>query len=121
LDVFHVQPDIKLTRRLGANSTGIRPILITFARQDDASYVIDNARLLRDSRDDYIASSVFLNADLTRAEAQAAYEIRCRRRESRQHVIDRRSKTVFVNSQRDSRAAEPQTSTATSGQTGNSS
>ena len=40
-----------------------------------------NAKLLRHSEDPVVRSSVYINADLTKAEALTAYQRRCRRRE----------------------------------------
>ena len=42
--------------------------------------LLEYARELRHSEDEYIRNHVFVNRDLTPAESQAAYEIRCRRR-----------------------------------------
>jgi len=44
------------------------------------AYLVANARKLRESDTDDVRNSVYLNADLTRAQAQAAYKIRHRRR-----------------------------------------
>jgi len=94
---FRMRPEVKQVRRLGRSdaSDRIRPVLVTLERQEDAAYLVNNARLLRESQDEYVSNSVFLNADLTRAQAQAAYEIRCRRRAWRHRSDNGR---VFVNS-----------------------
>jgi len=73
-------------RRIGRPSEDrIQPIVVTLQSKDDAKYLVENAKLLRESADPVIRSSVYLNADLTPAEARAAYELRCRRRERTQN------------------------------------
>jgi len=42
---------------------------------------------LRRSTDEYVRGNVFINADLTRAEAEAAYHARCERRQQRQSQL----------------------------------
>jgi len=46
--------------------------------------VLSAAKRLQDSADPYVRNNVFINPNMTRAEAQAAYEARCHRRERRQ-------------------------------------
>ena len=82
------KPGIRGCKRLGLNSTGDRPrpIQITLENQDDADYLLHHARLLRRSSSQEICDNVYINPDLTRAEAKAAYELRCRRREAREKL-----------------------------------
>jgi len=95
---FKVHYEIKHVRRLGQGGTTdkVRPILVTLSCENDAEYLVNNARVLRQSLDQQTCKSVFLNADLTRAQAQAAYEIRCRRRTSKPTGDGSRT---FTNSQ----------------------
>ena len=95
---FRVQPEIKQVRRLGrVDATDrVRPILLTLACERDAEHLLNNARVLRQSKDENIRRSVFVNAHLTRAQAQAAYQIRCRRRTTRQNGAA--GSRTFVNS-----------------------
>ena len=75
-------PHITYFRRLGRVQPGrIRQLLVTM-QHDEASWLIDHARYLRKSDEAYVQNSVYINADLTCAEALAAYEIRCRRRQA---------------------------------------
>lgn len=68
-------------RRVGRHVDGrIQPLLVTMESRQDADYVISSAKLLRRSRDPSVREHVFISADLTPAEARAAYEVRCRRR-----------------------------------------
>ena len=81
---------IKANRRLGAfSTTRNRPLLVTLSSADEATYYLTNAKRLRHSTNEYVRANIFVNADLTPAEAKAAYEMRCRRREAQ------KSKTVL--------------------------
>lgn len=85
---LHIVADIKNCRRIGKH-TATRPqhVLVTLGSTVQASTVLRDAKLLRQSSNEYVATKVFINPDLTRAEAIAAYEERCRRRQrtSQQH------------------------------------
>ena len=63
----------------------LQPLLVTL-ESPNTSYLVANARLLHGSRDQLVRQNVFISADLTPAEAKAAYEIRCRRRERNDHI-----------------------------------
>ena len=68
--------DVVKCRRLGRHQTGrVQPLLVVFSSASDASYLIDNARRLRQSSNPHIRESVYTNADLTKADQR-----RCRRR-----------------------------------------
>ena len=55
-----------------------RPLLISFDNPQTAEHYITNAKHLRNSENVTVCDHVFINKDL--AKAQAAYELRCRRR-----------------------------------------
>lgn len=98
---FGMQPEVLSVRRLGRfnnsdSSTRVQPLLVMLAHVEDAAYLIANARKLRSSTNENVRTSVYLNADLTRAQAQAAFEIRRRRRNNREH--DRGNNRIFHNS-----------------------
>ena len=79
---FGFKPHISYFRRLGRMQPGrIRQLLVTM-QHDEATWLVKYARYLRKSDDAYVQNSVYINADHTRAEALAAYEIRCRRRQA---------------------------------------
>ena len=59
----------------------IQPLLAVLPPTSDATDFIENARRLRYSTDPLVRESVYINADLTKAETLAAYQCRCRRRE----------------------------------------
>jgi len=67
--------------RLGKKVPGkVRPLLVTLSNEKNASELFQCARLLRRSPD---AAGIYINTDLTPAEALAAYQARERRRARR--------------------------------------
>jgi len=81
-DEFAVSVDVVKCRRLDRQPAGrIQPLLAVLPSASDATYFIENARRLRYSTDPLVFESVYINADLTKAEALAAHQRRCRRRE----------------------------------------
>jgi hypothetical protein len=59
----------------------VRPIRVVLADENESALLLNSAKLLRRSKDDYIRTKIYIDRDLTRAESQAAYLQRCRRRE----------------------------------------
>ena len=112
---FNFVPHIAYIRRLGQSQPNrIRPLLITL-KHDEASWLVEHAKDLRYSDDPCVRKSIFINADLTRAEALAAYEIRCRRRRTRparsEAIAGSQSGRTFINkSLRGSAAVDDQQS-----------
>lgn len=77
-----LEASIVNSRRLGKQGQDkVQPILVTCDSKDTASYLISNAKRLRQSRTASVREHLYISADLTPAEAKAAYEMRCRRRE----------------------------------------
>ena len=75
-------PQIVKCRRLGLPHDGrVQPLLVVLETVSDSEFLIKNARCLRRSTDPVIRNSVYINPDLTKAEALTAYHRRCRRRE----------------------------------------
>ena len=69
-------------RRLGRQlPSKIQPLLVTLESDKGAQFLIQSAKRLRQSSDDYTRKSVFINPDVTKAEAFAAYQARCERRQ----------------------------------------
>ena len=87
---LHYIPTVSC-RRIGKQvDNRLQPLLVTLESNEDAAYLVANARVLRRSCDLMVKQNVFVSADLTPAEAKAAYEIRRRRRElaeRNQHTI----------------------------------
>lgn len=78
---FGMSTDVVMCRRLGRQTDRIQPLLVVLPTTTDAAHLIENARHLRHSPNTCVRDSVYINADLTKAEAHAAYQRRCRRRE----------------------------------------
>jgi len=78
---FGRQVIVKSTRRLGQKTEGkTQNVLAVLCSIDDVSYLISNARLLRLSRNEFVRNNIYINADLTPAEAKASFDLRCARR-----------------------------------------
>ena len=68
-------------KRLGKESPGkIRPLLVVLDSEASADLIIREAKTLRNSRNEVISRSVFVNPDRTKAESLALYELREQRR-----------------------------------------
>ena len=80
-----MQVDIVYTKRLGKPSTSSTaktlPLLVNVKNVNHAKLIISSARQLRQSTVPFIRDNIFINPNLTKAEASAAYELRCRQRE----------------------------------------
>lgn len=75
---------VRSTKRLGTSISGrIQPLLVVLPTTSLADEILIHAKELRKSRSNDIKSNVYINPNLTRLEARAAYEQRCRRREQR--------------------------------------
>ena len=81
---FGEQPNIVHSRRLGnpSSTTGQkpRPLLVSFDNSHTAEHFVANAKVLRNSTNVVVRDRVYINKDLTKAQSQAAYELRCKRR-----------------------------------------
>jgi hypothetical protein len=86
---LNTQPDILTTKRLGrAQPDKSRPLLIVTSKADQAQHLIAVAKQLRKSAKMIVRKSVFINPNLTKAEAQAAYSVRVQRRQAAMHRAD---------------------------------
>ena len=78
-----IRPDVTAAKRLGKpRPDRAQPILVYLKSSDHAKAIISQAKKLRQSTDLFVKNNVYINANLTQAEAKAAYEVRCRRRQS---------------------------------------
>jgi hypothetical protein len=76
-DEFQLQPSIAFTKRLGRPKTGKMQLLLVVLRQrDQAEQLIGSAKLLRRSSNITVCNNIFINPQMTRAEAAAAYQLR---------------------------------------------
>jgi len=81
---LHIQPTVRGCKRLGKPTPGrIQLLCATLSSAVEVDQVLGSAKFLRSSTQQYIRDKVFISRDLTRAEAQAAYENRCRLRARR--------------------------------------
>ena len=72
------------TKRLGqasVNANKHRRLLVHLDSEAAASDILRSARQLRESDDPYVASNIFINADLSIADQKAAFERRTQRRQ----------------------------------------
>jgi hypothetical protein len=87
-DEFGLEVRIIQCKRFGKSPTTAdgrpQPLRVVFQSAAVARDIIASAKYLRRSIDEYVSNNVFINADLTRAEAEAAYHARCARRRSQQ-------------------------------------
>ena len=85
-DYLHVKPCVvrEKCRRLGKPMPGkIQPLLIVLTNESATNDLLHDAKRLRRCGDQYTEQHVFVNPDLTPAQARVAYERRQRRRERR--------------------------------------
>ena len=80
-DEFGLTVDMQSTKRLGREATDRpRPLVVFIRSREQAQAIIQTAKRLRQSSDATVRSQVYINPNLTKAEAKAMYEIRQRRR-----------------------------------------
>ncbi len=87
---FNIMPAIKQCRRLGkplANKP--QNLLVTLESHDHVNAILSSAKQLRSSYNDFVQANVYINSDLTKAEAAVAFEERCRRRLQREERSSR--------------------------------
>ena len=83
LDVRIIQCK-RLGKSLTTSEGRPQPLRVIFQSVEEARDILASARSLRHSTDHHIHANVFISPDLTRAEAEAAYNARCARRRARQ-------------------------------------
>ena len=72
-------PAIKSVRRVGkVMADKPRLLIVGLSREEEVDSIMKSAKSLRNSIDPVLRNSVFINRDLTKAEAKAAYELRQR-------------------------------------------
>ena len=87
-DEFGMDVSIMQCKRLGKSPTTNdgrpQPLRVVLQSASIVKDIVSSAKYLRRSFDEYIRGNVFINADLTCAEAEAAYHARCERRHLQQ-------------------------------------
>jgi len=100
-----IEVEIIACKRLGrVQSERRRPTLVVCKSANCVADVLACAKLLRNSADPEIKRMMFINPNLTKAEARAAYELRCQRRllaqrraSQRHDIVDNRDVDVVSN------------------------
>lgn len=88
-DEFGIQPDIVSTRRLGhVHLNKPRPLLISMRTPSQAQQLITQAKQLRRSQNQLVRDNVYINRNQTKAEAEAAYQLRVQRRQAAERRKD---------------------------------
>ena len=91
---LHMQANIKHCKRLGRPAIGrTQPLLVVLSSVDEANSILSAAKELRQSSDPFVAQCVYIGPNLTASEAQAEFELRCRRR---QRVAQQRSSPIVT-------------------------
>jgi hypothetical protein len=87
---FAITPDVAIVKRIGHLQPGkVQPLLVTLRQVDQAQQLIASARQLRQSTNPAVRDHVYINPNLTRAQAEAAYYMRLHRRQVAQNRADR--------------------------------
>jgi hypothetical protein len=83
---LNILPSIAYCKRLGVPVSGrVQPLLTVLTSAEQASKILTDAKHLRISSDSVTRQQVYISENLTKAEAQAAYEMRCKRRQAALH------------------------------------
>jgi hypothetical protein len=97
----------------------VQPLLVCMKDADQAQTLINSAKSLRASADPIVRQQVYINAYLTKAEAEAAYYVRVQRRQAKQSRksrgdddANRNTTSTLINNQE--AAALPQVAGQTS-------
>jgi len=80
---LRIKPNIRSCKRLGKSIPGkVQPILVSVYSKDQASSIVSSAKIIRKSDNPVVRDKVYINPDLTKAQATAAYQLRCQRRQA---------------------------------------
>jgi hypothetical protein len=97
---FHVQPDVVSVKRIGHMQTDrVQPLLVYLKQADQTKLLINSAKLLRHSTNSVVREKVFINPNLTKAEAEAAYQVRVQRRLAQQQRQQQQQQRQRIHSQ----------------------
>ena len=92
---FNIYPEIVATKRLGKpRPDRVQPLLVACRSEEIARQLITMAPSLRHSSNEYVRAKVYVNANLTPAEAAAAFQLRERRRQSAATRVTRTQQTT---------------------------
>ena len=95
---FNVDVDIASTKQVGQlRDAKPKLLMVNLRTESEAQHIISSARQLRSSLDSNVKANVYINANLTPAEAKASYELRQRRRQAARSNNDNRQGQLSVN------------------------
>jgi hypothetical protein len=108
-----IQPDIIKLKRLGSlHAEKVQPILVIMRQNAQAQQLISSAKQLRRSSDPAVRDHVYINPDLTRAEAEAAYQLRLQRR--RRRAADQGRGSAVTSAENSEQSTDPGATTVLS-------
>jgi hypothetical protein len=108
-----IQPDIIRLKRLGSpHAEEVQPILVIMRQNAQAQQLISSAKQLRRSSDPAVRDHVYINPDLTRAEAEAAYQLRLQRR--RRCAADQGRGSAMTSAENSEQSTDPGATTVLS-------
>jgi hypothetical protein len=88
-DEFNMQPAVVITKRLGrVQPNKSRLLLVVTRKADQAQQLITAAKQLRKSANQSVRDNIYISRNLTKAEADAAYQSRVRRRQAAARIND---------------------------------
>lgn len=95
------QPVHNRSRRLGSINYDGRPrrLLIRLKSEHDVKSILSAAKRLRESDDDYVRKYIYINPDLSPAEAKLAYEKREKRRKDKRHEASKQASRATCTSE----------------------
>ena len=83
-----MHPEITATKRLGRPvENKVQPPLVHVDSAEMSRSIINQAKKLRQSNVEFVKNNIYINSNMTKAEALAAYELRCKRREAQSKKI----------------------------------
>ena len=78
-----IHADVSMTKRLGREiQDKIKPLLVQLKDDSQAQLLISSGKQLRHSTKEHIRNNVYINANLTKAESLAAFQLREKRRQN---------------------------------------
>lgn len=95
------QPVHNRSRRLGSRNYDGRPrrLLIRLKSEHDVKSILSAAKRLRESDDDYVRKYIYINPDLSPAEAKLSYEKREKRRKDKRREASKQASRATCTSE----------------------
>jgi hypothetical protein len=80
VNTLDIHVTVEECTRMGKDASKTRPLLVKLSNEAEVNVALKAAKLLRTTGDAYICRSVFLNADLTKAQREEQFNLRQERR-----------------------------------------